>query len=53
MILGIDASNIKSGGGLNHIIYILKFYQNNKKFNKVIIWTSSDTQKYIEDKKYY
>ena len=52
MILGIDASNIKSGGGLNHIIYILKFYQNNKNFKKVIIWTSSDIQKYFDDKKY-
>lgn len=52
MILGIDASNIKSGGGLNHIIYILKFYQNNKNFKKVIIWTSSDIQKYFDNKEY-
>ena len=51
MILGIDASNIKSGGGLNHIIYLLKFYQNNKNFKKVIIWTSSDIQKYLDNKK--
>ena len=31
MIIGIDASNIKSGGGLNHILGILKFYKNKNK----------------------
>lgn len=52
MIVGIDASNIKSGGGLNHILGILKFYKNeNKKITKIIIWCSFDLKQKIPNNK--
>ena len=52
MILGIDASNIKTGGGLTHCLEII----NNKSyidsgFEKVVIWSNKNTlDKIIDDK---
>ena len=43
MILGIDCTNIGSGGGILHLESILRFPQPEKYgFNKVIIWTKDD-----------
>jgi glycosyltransferase involved in cell wall biosynthesis len=44
MILGIDASNIKGGGGSTHINeLILNFHFNDHNISKIIIWGSSAT----------
>ena len=52
MIIGIDASNIKSGGGLRHLIQIVSYINKiNVKVEKVILWSSSDTHKQIKNKK--
>ena len=43
MILGIDCTNIGSGGGLLLLESILRFAQPEKYgFNKIIIWTQDD-----------
>ena len=48
IILGIDASNIKSGGGLTHLFEILKVANPQKyDFDKVIIWSSKKTLSYV------
>ena len=52
MIIGIDATNITQGGGINHIKNILN--NDNKqllKFKKIIIWGNKETLKYINSKK--
>tara|TARA_Y200000002_G_C22103722_1_gene423830 strand:- start:104 stop:358 length:255 start_codon:yes stop_codon:yes gene_type:complete len=42
MILGIDATNIKSDGGLVHLFEILNnFNFKNSKINRIIIWGNS------------
>ena len=45
MIIGINASNIKSVGGINHINNIIEYIDKNYKLkyeiDKIIIWTSS------------
>ncbi len=42
--LAIDAFNIKSGGGLSHLIEIIKSYKKSPKyFDKIIIFSSSET----------
>lgn len=51
MILGIDASNIRAGGGLTHLAEILRvanpvFYG----FEQVIIWSGANTLREIDDK---
>ena len=51
MILGIDASNIRSGGGLTHIVNLLKvadplIYG----ISKVIVWSNQATLNKIEDR---
>ncbi|HEY9221965.1 MAG TPA: glycosyltransferase family 1 protein [Lutibacter sp.] len=44
MILGIDASNIRSGGGLTHLKEILENAEPNKyNFEKVIVWSNNET----------
>lgn len=51
MILAIDASNIRNGGGLTHLKQILKEGEPLKEdINKVIIWSSQTTLDKIEDK---
>lgn len=43
-ILGIDATNIRMGGGVTHILELLSSYSNSSyNFQKVIIWASSKT----------
>ena len=53
MIIGIDASNIRSGGGVTHLVELLnagEFGENN--FSKVIIWGGKDTLEKIADSPY-
>ena len=43
MKIGIDASNIVSGGGLNHIVELLSNYElQNNKIKEIIIWSSNN-----------
>ena len=53
MILGIDASNIRGGGGTTHLLEILdctdpEIYG----IKKILIWSGSETLKQIKDKPY-
>ena len=42
MIIGIDATNIKSDGGLVHLFELLNnFSFKNSKINKIVIWGNS------------
>ena len=51
MIIGIDASNIKLGGGLRHLVQILFYVDKvNSKFDKVIVWSSKKTLEKIKKK---
>lgn len=46
MILGIDASNIKAGGGLTHLSELLKSANPNMSgFNRIIVWSGKNTLK--------
>lgn len=50
MILGIDASNIRGGGGVTHLVEILRVADPIQfNFHKVIIWGGSETLSKIED----
>ena len=51
MIIGIDASNIRSGGGVLHLKKLLsitdpKIYG----FNKVVVWGAKGTLKTLKDR---
>ncbi|AXR65045.1 glycosyltransferase family 4 protein [Leptospira mayottensis] len=51
MILGIDASNIRGGGGVTHLIEFLNGAQPKKYgFNRVYIWGGTATLSKIKDK---
>jgi glycosyltransferase involved in cell wall biosynthesis len=51
MILGIDGINVK-GGGIVHIINILKFYNyKNTKFKRIIIWGNNELLSQIQNDK--
>ena len=51
MILGIDASNIRVGGGLTHLTELLKNFDPIKHgFKKIYCWASSSTLESIEDR---
>jgi glycosyltransferase involved in cell wall biosynthesis len=44
MIIGIDASNIRGGGGITHLLELLKAANpHNFGFSKVIVWSGSKT----------
>ena len=50
-ILGIDAYNIRSGGGVTHILEILKHANPYKYgFEKIILWAPNYTLNQIENK---
>ena len=52
MILGIDATNIKSDGGLVHLFEILNnFSFKNSKINRIIIWGNSASLNKIRKKR--
>lgn len=51
MILGIDASNIRSGGGLTHLVELLQAADPiNDGFSKVVVWSGKSTLGRIEDR---
>ena len=51
MILGIDACNIRQGGGVTHLLEIIKeFNPDRHGFNKIIIWSSKQTLDKIPDR---
>lgn len=53
MILGIDACNIRQGGGVTHLLEIINEFNPDKHgFNKIIIWSSKRTLEKIPDKDY-
>ncbi|MCG9875817.1 MAG: glycosyltransferase family 4 protein [Leptospiraceae bacterium] len=53
MILGIDASNIRGGGGVTHLVELLKAAEPEKfQFKKVIVWAGSDTLSKISEQKW-
>lgn len=50
MILGIDASNIRSGGGVTHLVNLLKAKAPSSfGIKKVIVWSNQETLNKIED----
>lgn len=50
-ILGIDASNIRSGGGLTHLCQMLNVADPSKfGFDKVIVWSNKATLNKLYDK---
>lgn len=50
MILGIDASNIRTGGGLTHLKEVLENADPNKyNFEKVIVWSNDETLASLPD----
>tara|TARA_A100001015_G_scaffold316939_1_gene432518 strand:+ start:2799 stop:3941 length:1143 start_codon:yes stop_codon:yes gene_type:complete len=51
MIIGIDASNIISGGGQTHLIEILKVSDPKEhNFSKIILWSNKKTLSLIDNK---
>jgi glycosyltransferase involved in cell wall biosynthesis len=51
VILGIDASNIRRGGGITHLAELLSAAQPTKHgFSRVIVWSGSKTLAQIEDR---
>jgi glycosyltransferase involved in cell wall biosynthesis len=50
MILGIDASNIRAGGGVTHLVELLRASDPNVGgFSKVIVWACKATLDQLED----
>lgn len=44
MILEIEASNIRAGGGLKHLTELISNIENQENgFNKVIVWANTHT----------
>ena len=44
MIIGIDASNLRQGGGLTHLIELISVLEpDTHNFEKIIIWGNKDT----------
>ena len=51
MILGIDASNIRAGGGVTHLTELLRVAEPHKSgFKKIIVWSSKSTLTRIDDR---
>ncbi len=51
MILGIDASNIRGGGGVTHLVELLKAADPERyQFHKVIVWGGKSTLDKIEER---
>jgi len=50
MIVGINASNIRTGGGVTHLCELLRSaHPNTHGFDRVIVWSGRDTLKNIYD----
>ncbi len=51
MILGVDASNIRAGGGVTHLVELLRAANPPEHgFNKVIVWGGKSTLDKIDDR---
>lgn len=51
MILGIDASNLRSGGGVTHLVELLQAAQPGQYgFKQVIVWGNSATLQLLKDR---
>jgi glycosyltransferase involved in cell wall biosynthesis len=51
MILGIDASNIRAGGGVTHMVELLRAAEPEKYgFGKVVVWSGRNTLAKLDDK---
>lgn len=51
MILGIDASNIRSGGGVTHLVELLRAATPaDQGFERVVVWSGTATLAQIEDR---
>jgi len=49
--LGIDAANIRSGGGITHLVEILSAINlTDTSFERVVIWGGASTLKHLEDR---
>lgn len=52
-VVGIDASNIKSGGGLTHLKSILDYLDiNQSELTKIIVWSNNITLDYLPNRPY-
>jgi glycosyltransferase involved in cell wall biosynthesis len=50
MIIGIDASNLRAGGGLTHLVEFLKVAEPNRfGIEQIIVWGGSETLKKIDE----
>ena len=47
-IVGIDASNIRHGGGITHLSQLLKYTDSSGQ--RAIVWSNKNTLSQIEDK---
>lgn len=53
MIIGIDASNIRSGGGLTHLIALLSYAKPTEHgISKIVVWSSAKTASALPDRPY-
>ncbi len=55
MLLGIDASNIRAGGGVTHLVELLRAVDldpSKYRFDRVIVWGCSDTLGKIEEREW-
>ena len=51
IIVGIDASNIRHGGGITHLSQVLRHTNfKNKKIKKVYVWSNQNTLNSIEER---
>jgi hypothetical protein len=48
LILGIEAVNIRSGGGLKHLKKFLKINSEKNYFKQIVVYTNSKTKHGIE-----
>ena len=52
-VLGIDAANIRAGGGLTHLIEVLRVARPGAHgFSRVVIWATPSTLRAIEDREW-
>jgi len=51
MIVGIDASNLRNGGGITHLVEILRAAKPEEMhFSQIIIWGSLETLRHLEER---
>ena len=51
MVIGIDASNLRKGGGITHLVELLKAFEPERNgFHRVIVWACKSTLDHIENR---